>query len=94
MSSPNLPPTSNPTFNASDFVTATSTGFDTAQGDARYLQLAAESTCTAIETFSARTTPLTVRPSGTSDQSSDKIKLMCAIASLKAKSTPPRCPPA
>ena len=41
-----------------------------------------------------RTTPLTVRPSGTSDQSSDKIELMCAIASLKAKSTPPRCPPA
>ena len=32
--------------------------------------------------------------SGTSDQSSDKIELMCAIASLKAKSTPPRCPPA
>ena len=27
-------------------------------------------------------------------ESSDKIELMCAIASLKAKSTPPRCPPA
>ena len=53
MSSPNVPPTSNPTFNASDFVTETSTGFDTAQGDARYLQLARESICTAVETFSA-----------------------------------------
>ena len=27
-------------------------------------------------------------------ESSDMIELMCAIASLKAKSTPPRCPPA
>ena len=53
MSSPNVPPTSNPTFNASDFVTATSTGFDIATGDARYLQLATESTCTALETFQA-----------------------------------------
>ena len=46
-----VPPPYNPQFNASDFVTATESGFSKAQSDLRYLQLATPSIATAGQTF-------------------------------------------
>ncbi len=43
----------NPIFNSSDFVTVSTSGFTEAQADAKYLQLATPSTCTAVETFAS-----------------------------------------
>ena len=45
------PPTPNPEFNASDFVTASTSGFSQSQADARYLQLATSCNATAGQTF-------------------------------------------
>ena len=47
------PPTPNPVFNPSDFVTSSGGDLTEAQANLKYMRLATESTATAIETFQA-----------------------------------------